>query len=138
MPTLELGTDASWRSALVSVYIDTKHCGLEQCNSSLALDTKSCKDSRCGMRLSSRWGAFGIEGMIEEKMVSTSWVWTCPRPYSSGSCTRPSQPQVGLDACSPTPELGMEASTPNPKVGKETSASSPKLGPVASALTHMC
>jgi len=31
--------------APITVYIDTKHCELEQCNGSLALDTKSCKDN---------------------------------------------------------------------------------------------
>jgi len=31
--------------APITVYINTKHCELEQCNGSLALDTKSCKDN---------------------------------------------------------------------------------------------
>jgi hypothetical protein len=60
-------------SAPVTVYIDTKHCGLEQCNGSPALDIKSCKGGRGGMGLSFRWGAFGIEGLVGEKMVSTSF-----------------------------------------------------------------
>jgi len=46
---------------------------LEQYNSSPTLDTKSCKDNGRGVGLSFRWGAFGIEGMVGEKMVSTSF-----------------------------------------------------------------
>jgi hypothetical protein len=60
-------------SAPVTIYIDTKHCGLEQYNGSLAFDIKSCKGRRGGMGLSFRWGAFDIERLIEEKMVSTSF-----------------------------------------------------------------
>jgi len=30
-------------SASITVYIDTKHCELKQCNGSPTLDTKSCK-----------------------------------------------------------------------------------------------
>ena len=60
-------------SASVTVYIDTKHCGLKQCNGSPALDTKSCNGSGGGMGLSFCWGAFGIKGMVREKIVSTTF-----------------------------------------------------------------
>jgi hypothetical protein len=37
------------------------------------LDTKSCKGSGGGVRLSFHCGAFGIEGLVGEKMVNTSF-----------------------------------------------------------------
>jgi len=46
---------------------------LEQCNSSPALATKSYKGNGGGVELLFHYDAFGIEGMIEEKMVTSSF-----------------------------------------------------------------
>jgi len=42
-------------------------------NGSSVLDTKSCKGSRGRVGLSFCWDAFGIEEMVGEKMISTSF-----------------------------------------------------------------
>jgi hypothetical protein len=60
-------------SAPVTVYLDTKHCGLKQCNSRPALATQSCKGSGGRVGLSFCWDAFDIERKVEEKMVSSSF-----------------------------------------------------------------
>jgi len=39
-------------NALFTVYLDLKHCGLEQCNGSLTLTTKSCKGSEVEVEIS--------------------------------------------------------------------------------------
>jgi len=54
-------------------YIDTKHCKLKQYNDNPALDTKSCKDSEGGVRLSFYWSAFNIERIVGEQMISISF-----------------------------------------------------------------
>ena len=59
-------------SALLTVYLDTKHCRLEQCNGP-TLAIKSCKGNGGGVGLSFHWDAFGIEGVDEDKMVSSSF-----------------------------------------------------------------
>jgi hypothetical protein len=46
---------------------------LKQCNGSSVLATKSCKGSEEGLGLSFHWNAFGIEGMDEKKMVTSSF-----------------------------------------------------------------
>ena len=56
-----------------TVYIDIKHRGLEQFNGSSVLDIKSCNGGKGGVSLSFYWDAFDIEGMIEEKIVGTSF-----------------------------------------------------------------
>jgi len=44
---------------------------LEQCNVRASLATESCKDCKERVELSFHWDAFGIEGMVGEKMVSS-------------------------------------------------------------------
>ena len=48
-------------SAPLTVYLNSKHCGLEQCNDNSVLATKSCKDSGRGVGLSFHYDAFSIE-----------------------------------------------------------------------------
>jgi hypothetical protein len=60
-------------SAPVTVYLNSEHCELEQCNGKPALDTKSCNDSGGVVGLSFCWGAFDIEWMVREKITSTSF-----------------------------------------------------------------
>jgi hypothetical protein len=60
-------------SASITVYLDTKHCRLEQCNGKPALAIESFKDSVGEVRLSFCWDAFGIERMVGEKMVNSSF-----------------------------------------------------------------
>jgi hypothetical protein len=59
-------------SALLTVYLDTKYCRLEQCNGP-TLATKSCKGNGGRVGLSFHWDAFGIEVVDEDKMVSSSF-----------------------------------------------------------------
>ena len=51
---------------------DIKHYGLEQCNGRAALATESCNDSR-GMGLSFQRDAYGIDWMVDEKMVTSDF-----------------------------------------------------------------
>ena len=57
----------------LTIYLDLKHCGLEQCNGSSALAIKSCKGSDEGVVLSFYWDAFDTECIVGEKMVTSSF-----------------------------------------------------------------
>ena len=65
-------------SASITIYINTKHYGLEQCNDrvAVAIATKSCKDNR-GWACLFLWDAYVIEGMVEEKMRKWSVLIIC-------------------------------------------------------------
>jgi len=82
--TMVLGTNMIWQSkhnklynilkginAPITVYIDTKHYGLEQCNGRAALATESWKDCSGRVGLSFHWDVYGIEAMVGEKMISS-------------------------------------------------------------------
>jgi hypothetical protein len=62
-----------WLSISITVYIDTKHYELKQCNDNSTLDTKSCKGGGERVGLSFWWSAFGLEGMVGKKITSTSF-----------------------------------------------------------------
>jgi hypothetical protein len=49
---------------IITVYLDTKYCELEQCNDKVVLIIESCKDCRGMVWLSFHWDAFGIERMV--------------------------------------------------------------------------
>jgi len=49
---------------IITVYLDTKHCGLKQCNDRAALAIESYKDCRGRVGLFFHWDAFDIEGMV--------------------------------------------------------------------------
>jgi hypothetical protein len=84
-------------NVLVIVYIDTKHRGLEQCNGRAPLTTKSWKDCR-GWGCLFYWDACGIEGMVREKMVSSSFGGATGPELQTPSANKPlvSARQVGL------------------------------------------
>jgi hypothetical protein len=67
-PTILKGLDTP-----LTVYLDSKHCGLKQCNDNPTLAIKSCKGNREGVRMSFHCDAFDIKGMIKEKMVTSSF-----------------------------------------------------------------
>jgi len=46
---------------------------LKQCNGNSVIATKSCKGNGGGLGLSFHWNTFGIEGMDEEKMITSSF-----------------------------------------------------------------
>jgi hypothetical protein len=52
----------------VIIYLDTKYYRLEQCIGKIALTTKSWKDCRKRVGSFFYWDAFGIEGIVEEKI----------------------------------------------------------------------
>jgi hypothetical protein len=53
---------------LFIIYLDTKYYELEQCIGRIALTTESWKDCREKVRSFFYWDAFGIEGIVEEKI----------------------------------------------------------------------
>lgn len=57
----------------VTVYLNTKHCRLEQCDDGATFSTKSWKNYRERVGLSFHWDTCDIEGMVEEKMVNSSF-----------------------------------------------------------------
>ena len=58
-------------STSVTIYIDTKHCGLEKCNGRATLTIESWKDCRGRVGLSFHLDVYGIEGMVGEKIVNS-------------------------------------------------------------------
>lgn len=69
--------------APISVYIDSKHCELEQCNDSPTFTTKSCKDNGEGMGLFFYANAFNIKRMVGEDNGQHKFWWSC-RPWGAG------------------------------------------------------
>jgi len=60
-------------SASLTVYQDTDYCGSEQCNDRVVLAKKELVKHAVKVRLSFSRGAFDIERMIEEKIVSSDF-----------------------------------------------------------------
>ena len=81
-------------SAPIIVYLDLKHCELEQCNGSTTFITKSCKGNKGGMGLSFHESAFDIEKMSTQVLVGLQAI-------GSRHLALPKQGQLGLRLSGP-------------------------------------